>query len=83
MPTSKIVAAGALAMLLAGAGFSRPASAGYSLTISDQASGVVATGSGSINFTNLTPEGSFTYPWPGILPLVGILATGGTAGGER
>src|SRR4051794_17234121 len=50
----------------------------YSVTLEQVGSNVVATGSGPINLTGLTFQGSVSTNGVGVLPLFGIIFTGPT-----
>jgi hypothetical protein len=64
------------AAMLLGCGLSSPpARAGYTVTLEQVGSNVVATGSGQIDLTGLSLVGTFTVG-PGVTPTVGFIGTG-------
>jgi hypothetical protein len=58
--------------------FSSPAQAGYMVTLVQQGSNVVATGSGPIDLTGLTPvlPNPNSFVLPGMIPDLGLIQTG-------
>ena len=57
----------------------RPAQA-YTVTLEQSGSNVVANGSGAINLTGLTFEGSFSIAGGGINPSLAVIVTGASPG---
>ena len=76
---SGLIAAGA-AMLIGGGLSAPPAQAGYIVTLTQQGTSVVATGSGTIDLTDLTIFGSGVGAVAQIIPSFALILTGPTSG---
>jgi hypothetical protein len=73
---STITAVAATMALLEMAGLTRGAHAAYIMTLTQVGSDVVATGSGTINFTDLTSVGEFAAASPELIPSTGFVDMG-------
>ncbi len=76
----RIAGAASIGALVTGLGLSvLPASAAYVVTLRQEADGVVATGSGSLDLSGLTSEGEYSSGPAALWPAAGYINTGPTS----